>query len=64
MKFFNKMLHTNSDLCFKVERLEKLITEIKTLAQEECEKECGFHYCKGETDKTTCVIYKILEKCK
>lgn len=64
MKFLNKILHKNTDLSFKIERLEQTIKEIKGLAQEECEKECAFKFCQGKTDDTTCVIYKILEKCK
>lgn len=42
--------------------LKKELEEINNLANEECEAECGFHWCKGTTEVTTCVIYKIKNK--
>lgn len=46
----------------KLERHKQALEEIRNLANEECDKECGFHWCKGAFDETTCVIYKIKNK--
>ena len=49
------------NLARRKKELENALKKIKIFANEECERECDFNFCKGKTDETTCVIHKIKE---
>lgn len=46
-------------LARRKKRLEQALKIIKDFVNKECSTECNIDFCKGSTDETTCVIYKI-----
>jgi len=41
---------------------KEVLRDIRHYAESECITECDFHFCKGVSEETTCVIYKIKNK--